>query len=156
LNKKKLQEIPNILEAEFEFRGSVGQSKQEHDGFEEYVHYIHNALDDYHCDIQDFVIEPNKEFAKMLFSGVHKDIFMGYPATHRHVSWAVAALFVVASDKKLWEGHPSKNRTEEAEFINWFNSAIESNVALVIVDTLTKEIILIKKERLRPFLEYYS
>lgn len=103
-NKKNLQQIPNIIEPNFEFRGSVGHTKHGHDGFQEYVLFIHDALTDYHCEIQDIVIEPNKAFAKMLFSGIHTGEFMGYAATHKNVSWSAAALFNFNNGKisSLW------------------------------------------------------
>ena len=50
-------------------------------------------------------------------------------------------LFNCASDKKLWEGHPSKDRYKETEFRKWFKNAIESNSTLVILDKLTDQII---------------
>ena len=49
-------------------------------------------------------------------------------------------LFDCASDEKLWEGHPSKNRYKETEFKKWFVSAIESD-AIVILYKLTNKII---------------
>ena len=50
-------------------------------------------------------------------------------------------LFDSASDKKLWEGHPVKNRYKADEFKKWFKSALESDSALVILDQLTNRII---------------
>jgi len=51
------------------------------------------------------------------------------------------ALFDCASDKKLWEGHPAKDRYKAAVFKKWFKSAIESNATVVVVERLTKKII---------------
>ena len=103
-NKMNLQEIPSILSSDFEFRGSIGLTKHGHDGFQEYVLYIHGALENYHCEIEEIVIESNKAFAKMLFSGIHKGDFMGYPATNKQVSWSAAALFNFTDGKvsSLW------------------------------------------------------
>lgn len=103
-NKKNLHEIPNILERDFEFRGSIGQSKRGHKGFEKYVHFIHGALSNYHCEIEDIVIENNKAFAKMVFSGNHTGLFMECSATNQLVSWSAAALFTFNNDKvsSLW------------------------------------------------------
>lgn len=50
-------------------------------------------------------------------------------------------LFSCASDKKIWEGHPSKNRYKESEFKKWFSSAIESDAAIVILDKKQNKII---------------
>lgn len=50
-------------------------------------------------------------------------------------------LFLVAGDKLLWAGHPSKNRYKEAEFKAWFESALSSGRALVILDEITHTVI---------------
>ncbi|MFM8844413.1 MAG: ester cyclase, partial [Gammaproteobacteria bacterium] len=43
--------------------------------------------------IQDLVVSDHKAFAKMLFSGIHRKIFLGYEPTSLRVEWAGAALF---------------------------------------------------------------
>ncbi len=50
-------------------------------------------------------------------------------------------LFECASDKKLWEGHPAKDRYKIDEFKKWFKSAIESDATVVILDKLTNKVI---------------
>lgn len=103
-NRKNVGEIPNILHENVEFRGSIGLSKQGHRGFEEYVLLIHTALANYSCTIQELVIESNKAFAKMRFSGFHQAEFMGFPSTNKQVSWNAAALFTFSGNKisNLW------------------------------------------------------
>jgi RimJ/RimL family protein N-acetyltransferase len=43
-------------------------------------------------------------------------------------------LYAVASDPLIWEQHPQSNRYEEAVFRDFFQTAIESNSALVAID----------------------
>lgn len=43
-------------------------------------------------------------------------------------------LYQCASDKKIWEGHPSKDRHEKSVFQRWFDKAIASNATIVITD----------------------
>jgi RimJ/RimL family protein N-acetyltransferase len=50
-------------------------------------------------------------------------------------------LYLCASDKKLWEGHPAKNRYKKVEFVRWFKNAIESQTTVVFIDNKTKKII---------------
>ena len=57
------------------------------------------ALGDYHCQIEDLVVEGTKAFAKLRFSGVHRGLLLGHPATGRSVAWAGAALFTIDGDK---------------------------------------------------------
>ncbi len=103
-NKKKFDEIPNVLHEDFLFRGSLGQEKRGHAGFEGYAITVHAALSNYKCIIEDLVVQPKKVFAKMTFSGIHNSEFMSYPATNKRVSWAGAALFIFSGEKvsNLW------------------------------------------------------
>ncbi len=51
------------------------------------------------------------------------------------------ALFAVASDPRIWEQHPNKDRWQRTVFQNYFEGAIKSNGAFKIVDVSTGEII---------------
>ena len=51
------------------------------------------------------------------------------------------ALYAIASDPLLWEQHPSKERAELAGFERWFEEAVASEGALVIIDTQDDRII---------------
>lgn len=50
------------------------------------------------------------------------------------------ALFAVASDPLIWEQHPNKNRYEKDVFQNFFEGALESKGAFLIVDKTTNEV----------------
>lgn len=50
------------------------------------------------------------------------------------------ALYAVASDPKIWEQHPNKNRWQRDAFQNYFEGAITSKGALKIIDKTTGEI----------------
>ncbi len=50
------------------------------------------------------------------------------------------ALYAIASDPKIWEQHPNKNRWQREVFQNYFQGAIESKGALKIIDTTTGNI----------------
>lgn len=50
-------------------------------------------------------------------------------------------LFQCASDKKIWEGHPAKDRYKKTEFEKWFKSAVESRSTVVFLDNVTGNII---------------
>ncbi|WP_166923579.1 GNAT family N-acetyltransferase [Flavobacterium poyangense] len=49
-------------------------------------------------------------------------------------------LYKVASDPLIWEQHPNKNRYERAVFENFFEGAMESKGAFLIIDKSTNEI----------------
>lgn len=103
-NKHNKSMIPTLLHEHFSFRGSLGQVRHGHAGFADYVDFVHTALGDYRCDIQEIISEGNKAFARMLFSGIHHGEFFAYPPTFKHVEWAGAAVFTFDSDKvsDLW------------------------------------------------------
>ncbi|PZR26287.1 MAG: N-acetyltransferase [Citrobacter freundii] len=46
-------------------------------------------------------------------------------------------LYAVASDPKIWEQHPNKDRWKKEIFQNFFNGAIESKGAFKIIDKAT-------------------
>jgi len=54
---------------------------------------VHNALGEYTCHIEELVAEGDKVVAKMTFTGIHQDKFMGYPPTQKRLTWTGCALF---------------------------------------------------------------
>ena len=50
-------------------------------------------------------------------------------------------LYGIASDPRMWEQHPSKDRTEEAVFRRWFDEALTSGGALVAEDRVSGQVI---------------
>lgn len=51
------------------------------------------------------------------------------------------ALFAVASDPLIWEQHPATDRYQEDVFRDFFQGALDSGGAIVVVDKQTGEII---------------
>jgi len=103
-NRHDKSAIPVLLDGDFSFRGSLGQLRHGHAGFAEYVDFVHAALGNYRCDIQEIIAERSKAFARMLFSGIHRGEFFHYPPTFKRVEWAGAAVFSFGGDKisDLW------------------------------------------------------
>jgi len=93
-----------ILSADFRFRGSLGQEKRGLEGFIDYMRSVHQALGDYRCIIDDLIVSSDRAAAQMTFTGVHKDMFFGVPATGRQITWAGAAFFTMEADRisELW------------------------------------------------------
>jgi RimJ/RimL family protein N-acetyltransferase len=50
-------------------------------------------------------------------------------------------LFAVAADPKIWEQHPQANRYQPDVFRTFFQDALDSGGALVVIDRLTQRII---------------
>jgi len=51
------------------------------------------------------------------------------------------ALFLQASNKEVWDQHPNKDRYKREVFQNFFDGAMESKGAFVIIDQATNQII---------------
>jgi RimJ/RimL family protein N-acetyltransferase len=49
-------------------------------------------------------------------------------------------LYLIASDPLVWEQHPNNNRYQQPVFQNYFEGALQSKGALLIVDKLTGEV----------------
>jgi len=96
--------IPEICDPKMTFRGSLGETQRGPAGFAEYVIRVRGSLGGYRCIIEEAVVEDDRVFARMLFSGTHRTSFMGYAATHKVVRWAGAALFTVHANRivDLW------------------------------------------------------
>jgi predicted ester cyclase len=103
-NRHDKSKIPELLHEDCSFRGSLGQVRRGHAGFASYVDFVHEALGEFRCDIEEVISEGNKAFARMLFSGTHRGEFFGYKPTGKRVEWVGAALFTFAGEKvsDLW------------------------------------------------------
>jgi steroid delta-isomerase-like uncharacterized protein len=103
-NRLDLAVVPQVLAPEVTFRGSLGAVRTGHAEFVEYVRSVTDALGDYRCDIETLVGQGDQVAARMVFGGVHRAMFQGFPATGRRVSWAGAAFFTFAAGlvSDLW------------------------------------------------------
>ena len=92
-NAGYLSAASNLLTVDFVFRGSLGNELQGHDAFSDYVRSVRGALAEYRCEILECVVEEERAFAKMRFSGIHVAMFRGFQPTGKPVSWLGAAFF---------------------------------------------------------------
>lgn len=76
-----------------------------HEGFARMVQTIRDALSDYHCEIHSMVVEGNKAFVRMRFTGRHTGALLGFEPTGRQVAWMGASEFTIKDGKilKVWE-----------------------------------------------------
>lgn len=92
-DRGRVEVASELLTDGFVFRGSLGNAMEGRAAFIEYVRSVHEALDDYRCEVLDCVTEGDRAFAKMRFSGRHVGSFRGFPPTGKPVDWLGAALF---------------------------------------------------------------
>jgi predicted ester cyclase len=103
-NRRNKARVPSLCHQGFTFRGSLGPEKRGYAEFCDYVDAVTAALEHYVCTVQALVVEADKAFAKVLFCGLHRAEFLGFPPTGKRVSWMGAALFTFVGEKisDLW------------------------------------------------------
>ena len=92
-NAGDLSAASDLLSVDFAFRGSLGNEMKGHDRFCEYVRSVRGALAQYRCEILECVVEEERAFAKMCFSGIHVATFRGFQPTGKLATWLGAAFF---------------------------------------------------------------
>ena len=114
-NRGDLELIPSVCSRPLRFNGSVGMDRVGHDGFARMVTTIRDSLNDYHCEIHSMVVEGNKAFCRMRFTGRHTGPLLGYSPTGRQVAWMGAAEFTCKDGLivKVWELGDVKSLEEQ-------------------------------------------
>lgn len=51
------------------------------------------------------------------------------------------SLYAIASDRLLWELHPSKDRTQQVVFQRWFDQALASECGLAVIERDTGAVV---------------
>jgi predicted ester cyclase len=66
---------------------------------------VRDALADYHCEIHSMVVEHNKAFCRLRFTGKHTGNLLGFKPTGQMVAWMGASEFTCKNGKilKVWE-----------------------------------------------------
>lgn len=105
-NRGDIDLIPEVCSSRLRFNGQGGMDKVGHEGFARMVATIHDALSEYHCEIHSMVVEGNKAFCRLRFSGRHTGDLLGFQPSHRLISWMGATEFTIGPDArilKVWE-----------------------------------------------------
>jgi len=104
-NRGEVEMIPQVCHPSLRFNGHVGMDRVGHEGFERMVTTVREALTDYHCEIHSMVVESNKAFCRLRFTGKHTGNLLGYAPTGKAVSWMGASEFTCKNGKilKVWE-----------------------------------------------------
>jgi steroid delta-isomerase-like uncharacterized protein len=104
-NRGEIDLIPEVCSPSLRFNGNTGFDRVGHDGLARMVATIRDALDDYHCEIHSMVVEHNKAFCRLRFTGKHTGHLLGYPPTGKVVAWMGATEFTCQNGRilKVWE-----------------------------------------------------
>jgi predicted ester cyclase len=94
---------------------NTGFDRVGHDGLARMVATIRDALDEYHCEIHSMVVEDNKAFCRLRFTGKHVGPLLGIAPTHQTVAWMGATEFTCQNSKilKVWELGDVKSLEEQ-------------------------------------------
>lgn len=68
-NRGEVDLIPEVCSPSLRFNGNTGFDRVGHEGLARMVNTIREALDDYHCEIHSMVVEHNKAFCRLRFTG---------------------------------------------------------------------------------------
>lgn len=85
--------VEEILAPDFVFRGSLGDEVHGRDGWRAYRDKIRAGAPDFHNEITDLVLSPNRAAARLTYTGHHRGDLLGVPATGRPISYSGAAFF---------------------------------------------------------------
>jgi len=96
--------IPVLLTEDVRFRGSLGQEKNGHAEFAEYVDFVQRAFPDFTNEIEEVISEGEKAFARLMYRGTHRGELFGLAPTERRIQYAGAAVFKFRGDKiaEVW------------------------------------------------------
>lgn len=74
-NRGEVDLIPEVCSSSLRFNGNTGFDRVGHEGLARMVNTIRDALDDYHCEIHSMVVEHNKAFCRLRFTGKWNNLF---------------------------------------------------------------------------------
>jgi predicted ester cyclase len=85
--------VPVLLTENIRFRGSLGQEKDGHAGFCEYMDFIRRTFPDFTNEIEEVICEGDKAFARLTYRGTHRGELFRIAPTGRLIKYAGAAVF---------------------------------------------------------------
>lgn len=114
-NRGEVELIPKVCHPSLRFNGHVGMDRVGHEGFARMVTTVRESLTDYHCEIHSMVVETNKAFCRLRFTGKHTGNLLGFPPTGKTVAWMGASEFTCKNGKimKVWELGDVKSLEEQ-------------------------------------------
>jgi predicted ester cyclase len=102
-NRGEVDDIPNVCSSTFSLNGYPNPLG--HEGFRDVVRESHNGFKLFHAEIHSIVVEGNKAFCRMLFTGIHNGEYLGYRPTGNHISWMGATEFTIKEGRidAVWQ-----------------------------------------------------
>jgi steroid delta-isomerase-like uncharacterized protein len=128
-NRGEIDLIPEVCSPNLRFNGNTGFDRIGHDGLARMVATIRDALDEYHCEIHSMVVENNKAFCRLRFTGKHTGPLLGYPPTGKVVAWMGATEFTCQNGRilKVWELGDVKSLEEQLQPTSSSSTPVEED-----------------------------
>jgi predicted ester cyclase len=94
------QAVNEVLDPDFQFRGSLGVEVRGRQEWRDYRDLIRGGSADFHNDVIDLVAQGGRAAARLRYTGHHTGPLLGIAATGRPFTYAGAAFFT-AGDRQL-------------------------------------------------------
>jgi steroid delta-isomerase-like uncharacterized protein len=89
--------VEETLAPDVTFRGSLGRTTVGRDEWRNYRDDIRSAAPDFHNELLDLIAAGDRAAARLRFSGTHRGLILGIPATGCAFAYTGAAFFTVAN-----------------------------------------------------------
>ncbi len=85
--------VDEVLAADFEFRGSLGDVTRGRDEWRGYRDGIRAAVPDFHNEIVELVVSDGRAAARLVFTGHHRGVLLGNRGRGERIRYEGAAFF---------------------------------------------------------------
>jgi predicted ester cyclase len=85
--------VDDVLHADFEFRGSLGDVTTGRNAWRTYRDTVREAVPDFHNEIITIVVAPGSAAARLEYSGHHHGLLLGVRGRGREICYSGAAFF---------------------------------------------------------------
>jgi predicted ester cyclase len=85
--------VDEVLSADFEFRGSLGDVTRGRDEWRAYRHTIRAAIPDFHNEIVELVVSGGHAAARLVYTGHHHGVLLGHRGHGASIRYEGAAFF---------------------------------------------------------------
>jgi steroid delta-isomerase-like uncharacterized protein len=85
INQGRLERADNLVKEDFVELDPLPGQEQGREGLKAVIHALRSAFPDMHWVVKEMVAEGEKVVTRFVWTGTHRDVFLGIPATGRNV-----------------------------------------------------------------------
>lgn len=98
-NAGDLSLIPELIDEDIYFRGSLGLEVNKIDGFKSYMQTAKSAFPDFNHHLEEVIEEGDNFAVRLTFSGTHKGFLFDIAPTGKRISYAALGIFKLKDSK---------------------------------------------------------